>query len=127
MAKRIAEHFVDQRVVLDEDEFFECTFARCRIVYQGGPQAYLVGCRFEDGCSFHFEEAALQTLAFLRGMYHHLGPAGMRLVENTFNEIRRHDVEPADADSIAGTSPEEMSAGGQGPADAGSAGVFAQG
>ena len=116
-------------MVLDEGEFFECTFTRCRIVYQGGLTGYLVGCRFQDGCSFHFEEAAQRTLAFLRGMYHHLGPAGMRLVENTFNEIRRPDAEPADADagSLAGTSPGGMSAAGQGPADAGSAGVFAQG
>ncbi len=95
MAKRVAEKFVNQRVVLDDDEFFECTFTRCQIVYCGGEKAYLVGCRFEDGCSFHFEEAGVRTLAFLRAMYHNMGAAGLRLVENTFNEIRRPDtVEP---------------------------------
>src|SRR5687768_4636125 len=94
MAKRIAEKFVDQRVVLDEDEFFECTFTRCTVVYRGGSKAYLVGCRFDGGCSFHLEDAAQRTLAFLRGMYHNLGPAGLRLVENTFNEIRRPDPQP---------------------------------
>ena len=117
MAKRIAERFADQRVVLDEDEFFECTFARCRIVYQGGEKAYLVGCRFEAGCSFHFEGAAERTLAFLRGMYHHLGPAGLRLVENTFNEIRRAD--PAampELDPMLAAA-----AGGEAPNDAGEA------
>ena len=100
MAKRVAERFSNQRVVLDEDEFFECTFNRCEIVYQGGDKAYLVGCRFEDQCSFRFEGAALRTLAFLRGMYHHMGQPGLRLVENTFNEIRRPDA-PADEEPFA--------------------------
>ena len=105
MAKHVGERFADRRVVLDEDEFFECTFARCQIVYQGGAKAYLVGCRFEDGCSFQLEDAAQRTLAFLRGMYHHLGPAGMRLVENTFNEIRRPDAEAAEADPLGNAAP----------------------
>ena len=76
---------------MDEDEFFQCTFSRCEVVYQGGEKAYLVGCRFEDGCSFRLEGAATRTLGFLRGMYHSMGAAGQRLVENTFDEIRRAD------------------------------------
>ncbi len=120
MAKRIAERLEQQRIVLDEDEFFECVFSRCEIVFRGGEKAYLVGCRFEDQCSFHFEEAALRTLAFLRGMYHQMGPAGLRLVENTFNEIRRPDGEPETdpiaaaargGDALAGESAGEADAG----------------
>jgi hypothetical protein len=47
---------------LDDDEFFECTCVRCQVLYCGGRQAYLVGCRFEDGCSFHPDDAAHRTL-----------------------------------------------------------------
>ena len=103
MAKRVAERFADRQVVLDDDEFFECTFTRCRVVYRGGEKAYLVGCRFEDGCSFHLEGAAVRTLAFLRAMYHNMGPAGLRLVENTFNEVRRPDP-------VAGPEPAPLAA-----------------
>lgn len=113
MAKRIGEKFVDQRVVLDEDEFFECAFTRCQLVYQGGEWAYLVGCRMEQ-CSFGFEGAAGRTLLFLQGMYRHMGPAGARLIEATFNDIRGPDPEGGDEDPGVPPLPEPERPGGAG-------------
>ncbi|CAA9417564.1 MAG: hypothetical protein AVDCRST_MAG64-2666 [uncultured Phycisphaerae bacterium] len=95
MADRIGEEFADQRVVLDDDEFLECTFNRCQLVYRGGERAYLVRCRFTQ-CSFEFEDAAGRTLLFLQAVYRNMGPAGAQLVEGTFDEIRRrHEPGPS--------------------------------
>lgn len=97
MAKHVGEKFADQRVVLDEDEFYECTFTRCQLVYQGGERAYIVGCRMEQ-CRFDFEGSAGRTLLFLQAMYRHMGPAGERLVEQTLEAIRQPDPEAEDDD-----------------------------
>lgn len=107
MADRIGEQLADQRVVLDEDEFLECTFTRCQIVYRGGERAYLVRCRFAE-CSFEFEGAAGRTLLFLRNMYRSMGPAGAQLVERTFDEIRRPGPDVADTAPVPQGGPPDV-------------------
>ncbi len=110
MAQHVLETFVDQRVVLDEDEFLECTFTNCDVVYQGRQRAYLVGCAFHGRCTFRLEGAALRTPEFLKGVYHGLGPAGRRLVEETFDEVRRPSPDAAGPGPAAPPTPGRGSA-----------------
>ena len=45
-------------------------------------------CSFEN-VSWTFEGSAALTLEFLRGLYHGAGEGGKKLIENTFEMIRR--------------------------------------
>ena len=89
MAKHTGKTFKDQQVAIDGDSFEKCKFDRCRIVYSGGDHTSMSHCVFENGCAFELDGAAARTMAYLQGLYHHMGAGGMRLVEDTFNNIRR--------------------------------------
>lgn len=114
MAKHVGEKFADQRILLDGESYDRCTFDKCVVVYRGGQLASLVNCSFND-CRFELEDAAQRTLEFLNAIYHGFGDVGMRLVEETFNSIRR--PRPAGPPPKAATSapPATASAGGAKP------------
>ncbi|MDB5446703.1 MAG: hypothetical protein JWQ97_2020 [Phenylobacterium sp.] len=57
-----------QTVILDGESFSDCEFAACRLVYSGGKAPQLEGCRFDE-CEWKFEEAAAQTLSYLKLMW----------------------------------------------------------
>lgn len=57
-----------QTVVLDGETFSHCQFTACRLVYSGGEPPKLDGCHF-DACEWKFEEAAAQTLSYLKLMW----------------------------------------------------------
>ena len=88
MAKHTGESFTDRRIDLDDNTFEDCTFNACQIYYSGGEMSRVAGCRFDGGCTFHLDGAAARTLAYLRAMYHEMGPNGTRLVEETFKDLR---------------------------------------
>ena len=95
VASHVKQNFADQRVVMDGETFENCVFTHCQLIYSGGKNMHLVGCTFDAECTFHVEDAAARTMAFLRGAYHNMGPGGTRLVEETFNDIRLQS-QPAD-------------------------------
>jgi hypothetical protein len=88
MAEHNGETFTSRRVDLDENAFENCTFKDCQIYYSGGEMSRVSGCRFEGHCTFHLDGAAARTLAYIRAMYHEMGPNGKRLVEETFNDLK---------------------------------------
>ncbi len=57
--------FNHETVTLDGEEFSDCEFRDCRMVYSGGEPPVFSQCRF-DGCDWKFDEAAGRTLAFLK-------------------------------------------------------------
>ncbi|MEO6340657.1 MAG: hypothetical protein ABIO39_11495 [Caulobacteraceae bacterium] len=57
-----------QTVVLDGENFSNCEFAACRLVYSGGEPPKLESCRFTD-CEWKFEGPAADTLASLKLMW----------------------------------------------------------
>ena len=57
-----------QTVMLDGETFSHCQFAACRLVYSGGEPPKFDGCHF-DACEWKFEEAAAQTLSYLKLMW----------------------------------------------------------
>jgi hypothetical protein len=83
--------FQDQKyngetVVIDGMEFVQCEFVNCRLIYRGGEVPKLQSCHFAQ-CQWQLEEAARNTIMFLRGIYHS-GPGGRELVEETLKNIR---------------------------------------
>jgi hypothetical protein len=48
----------------------------------------MANCRFEN-VSWVFEGPAANTLAFLQALYHGMGEGGRKLVDDTFENIRR--------------------------------------
>ena len=62
------ETFNHQTVALDGETFTDCAFAGCRLVYAGGEPPQLEGCRFDD-CDWRFEDAAANTLSYLKLMW----------------------------------------------------------
>jgi hypothetical protein len=83
MATYKDQQFSAEPIELDGNLFERCTFSRCRLVYRGSVPPGMTGCRFDD-CTWEFDDAAGRTVAFLRALYHGMGEAGRRLVEDTF-------------------------------------------
>ena len=77
-----SEDFTSRVIELDGNEYANCTFTNCRLVYRGGPVPGLVTCRF-DRCAWEFQDAAARTVEFLRGLYHGMSAAGRELVDRT--------------------------------------------
>ena len=84
MAHYNGRTFEDQTELLDDNEYRNCAFIRCRLTYWGGVPPVIVGCRISE-CTWHFEEAAARTISFMRGIYHGMGPQGRALIEMTLN------------------------------------------
>jgi hypothetical protein len=79
--------FADAQEVVDGNQYFDCTFDNCKIIYRGGAVPSIGNCAF-NGCTWHFEEAAVRTLVFLRLIYNGMGEGGHTLVESAINQIR---------------------------------------
>ena len=62
------ETFSHETVVLDGQEFSDCEFRDCRLVYSGGEVPNFADCRFH-ACEWKFEDAAVRTLAYLKVMW----------------------------------------------------------
>jgi hypothetical protein len=60
--------FSHESVRVDGQAFSNCEFTGCRMVYAGGKVPEFSDCRFQD-CEWKFDEAASQTLSYLRLMW----------------------------------------------------------
>jgi hypothetical protein len=76
----------NESVILDGNEFIDCKFHNCELIYRGGELPKLERCEFTQ-CSWKLDGAAKQTILFLRSIYHS-GPGGKELVEGTLQHIR---------------------------------------
>ena len=57
-----------ETVALDGQDFSDCEFRDCRLVYSGGEVPAFANCRFDD-CEWKFDEPAGRTLAYLKVMW----------------------------------------------------------
>lgn len=85
--------FESEDVVLDDNEYYNCTFRRCTIVYRGIGRLVLSGNHF-DAPEWRLEGPASNTLMFLTDLYHNFGEVGRGVVEATFENIRRGHTPP---------------------------------
>lgn len=83
--------FTDETIKIDEDEFTNCRFIGCRIVFTGAGQAKIENCVF-DRCQWVFDGPAENTIQYLAAMSNGLGPGGREIVEGIFESIRKGGV-----------------------------------
>lgn len=65
MTRHEKESFEGQHVVLDEDEFIECSFENCSLEHTGG-DTYVQNCRGEN-CQLIWRGAAQLAVGLLQG------------------------------------------------------------
>lgn len=63
-----------ETVLLDGEDFSDCEFRDCRMVYAGGETPAFSGCTFV-GCDWKQEDAAARTLAYLKQVWNAGGKA----------------------------------------------------
>lgn len=83
-----AETIADRTEVIDGNEYRDCRFEKCLIVYRGGQLPVISSCHFEN-CTWQFQDAAERTLLFLKSIYHGMGQGGIELVEATLSALRQ--------------------------------------
>ena len=77
-----------ETVALDGQEFSDCEFRDCRLVYAGGEPPVFNRCRFHD-CDWRFEDAAANTLAHLKGVWAAGGKAQVQALIKTITGAAR--------------------------------------
>ena len=82
------KRFAETTEVLDGNEFADCKFDNCQLLYRGGVIPKVEGCQFNN-CQWRFEDSAERTLVFMRQLYHGMGAGGKQLMESTMNYIRQ--------------------------------------
>jgi hypothetical protein len=89
MARHEGETYTNERVVLDGNDYVNCTFTNCEVVFGGTASVTLNGVNFND-CRWTFEGPAGMTINFMTALYQ----AGLTdLIDQTCENIRRgaHD------------------------------------
>ena len=82
------KNFNDEEVRLDSNEFTNCTFTDCKMVYGGTGKVGMRGCKFSN-VNWTLADAAANTIQFMTAMYHGAGAGGKQLIESTFDNIRK--------------------------------------
>jgi hypothetical protein len=80
--------FRKERVRLDFNEFKNCAFHDCEMVYGGYGPVSMSDCEFGN-VKWVFVDAAANTVQFMAGMYRGAGEGGRRLIEQTIEDIKR--------------------------------------
>ncbi len=81
------QKFSKQRVILDFNEFHQCEFEGCTMLFHGFGPVAMDRCRFVD-VQWTFSGAAATTLTFLTALYKGAGNSGKAVVEEAFKDIR---------------------------------------
>ncbi len=63
------EKFFKASIGLDNNQFYDCVFDSCVLVYRGGTPPNIAKCSFKN-TFFGFAEAAANTLLVISTMYH---------------------------------------------------------
>jgi hypothetical protein len=90
--------FSNETINLDDNEFYDCTFIGCRLIYAGG-ETTLAGNSYDELTTYTFSGAAANTLAILSALY---ADRGGKFITRLFENIRQtaadnDDILDADA------------------------------
>lgn len=88
MAEYVEQTFSRTTEVLDGNDFKNCVFENCTLIYQGGMLPSLINCKLQD-CRWEFRDGADRTIAFLRALYHGLGDNGKQVIDQAVEAIKR--------------------------------------
>lgn len=80
--------FTKENVQLDSNEFINCIFKDCILTYGGNGRVTLNNCSFFN-VKWTFTAAAADTIRFLSALYRGSGQGGRKLVETTFENIKK--------------------------------------
>lgn len=83
-----AQTFTNEQVHLDGNNFTNCYFENCNLVYSGGELPNLVRNELVQ-TTMSFGGSASRTIQFMRAIYHGFGETGRDLIDNTFEQIMR--------------------------------------
>lgn len=78
---------------MDFNEFVNCRFNDCTLVYHGYGLIGMSGCSFSN-VHWSFADAAANTISFMTGLYSGAGEGGRNLIEQTFENIRKGQIIP---------------------------------
>jgi hypothetical protein len=72
------EIFTDERIYLDKNDYWDCKFKQCKIIFDATGPVVLKRPTLID-CQFVFEGPAEKTLQFMRRLYAgEMGPMGQK-------------------------------------------------
>ena len=93
MAQHQGETFTNETVFLDGNEYLNCTFTNCELIFSGTAGVTLQGINF-NSCRWTFHGPAGTTINFMTALYQ----AGVTdMLEQTFENIRRGTHRQPDA------------------------------
>lgn len=85
------EKFSNENIALDFNQFIECEFVDCKLIYRGYGPVDLEGCSFRN-VQWIFSDAAGNTIKFMAGIYSGAGEGGKKLIEDTFKNIKTGNI-----------------------------------
>lgn len=77
--------FTNSAIKLDGNEYINCTFKKCEVIYAASGDVSLKGCKFFD-TKFTFANSAQRTIQFMTALYH---GGFKKIIEDTFENIRK--------------------------------------
>lgn len=93
MAIYKGKEFTGMEEAVDFNQYIDCTFTRCRIIYRGGALPKFENCKITE-CQWSLEDAGHRTLNYLGMLYHNMGSMGQELIEMVFNTIKTNPEAP---------------------------------
>ena len=90
MARHQGATFTNQTVVLDGNDYLNCTFTNCELVFRATGTVSLTGVT-ANNCRWTFEGAAGLTVKFMTALYQ---GGFSEMIDLTFENIRRGSHEP---------------------------------
>lgn len=86
--KYTAKKFSGDNVTVDFNEYVECEFNNCQIIFKGGNLPVFERCVFSD-CRFSLTERADNTLGYLSFLYQNTSVSGGKaFVEEQISKIK---------------------------------------
>jgi hypothetical protein len=101
MATHRGEKFLNERIAVDGNEYRECTFSHCTLLFEGRQIPTMANINMNH-CVWEFVGAAKTTMNFLILMYHRYGDGGRDIVESMFKSVR--DFKPPPPPPAAGSN-----------------------
>jgi len=79
--------FSKEGIHMDFNQFVDCGFEDCNLVYHGYGNIGMESCSFKN-VRWSFSDAAAKTLSFMGALYSGAGEGGKQLIDLTFANIR---------------------------------------
>ena len=80
--------FENEPVDMDFNQFINCQFENCKLIYHGFGLIEMDGCNFVN-VNWTFTDAAANTLKFMTELYHGAGEGGQQIINSTLENIRK--------------------------------------